>query len=1346
MVNKEKEYCIGLDIGTNSVGWAMTDTDANLLKHKKRSTFGAVLFDAASTAQDRRVSRSNRRRLDRREQRIDLLQMLLNDEIAKVDPLFFIRLNETFLCEEDRKYPLLYGTLPAFVWLDGSKSDIKTIYHLRRMLITEDKQADIRYIYLALHHIIKYRGHFLLQGEKLDSGDIDIPQKIASILIQFHEINPAWSYLDDDTVCKSIYEILLNHNSSRAAKVADIVNALNPDKETKKAAKELARLWVGLEGSLKELFEYDGELPPEKINLSSEWSEEAYINALGNNAEIFRDIVDVYRWQVFVGLRMPGETISQTMIRRYEKHQKDLKNLKAWYRKYLPDVRDENGCVTRSPYNEMFRDISSKAKNYCTYTGHFERKNQTKGLTVSSCTQEDFYKSLKSVFTSVKDNNEALSAAEPFLKAMENENGFLPLLRIYLNGSIPNQLQAEELSMILDRQGKYYPSLLENKDKYLSLCTFRLPYYVGPLNQNSPFQKWLVRDNTTRIYPWNIYDVIDKEKTADGFIRNLTNKCTYLPTEDVLPLHSLLYEEYELLDELNRIRINGRLIDKELKNQAIDELFKKYKTVTLKKFTDWLKQRTAYAIDGKTPEISGCHGDEAFTASLGSWIDFSSHGFTVDETTMPMIEDLIRWSTVFEDRTILREKIMAAYPALTVDQVNFVIRKRYTGWGRLSRTLLDGIQGDELGENLTIIEMMRETNDNFMKVINRKDYGFGKAIQDFGFSYESGPITREEVEALQGSPALKRGIWQAVKIVAELIQFNDGKLPKAIYIENTRGDEKNKKGHRIPDRIAAIEKFYSESIFEIPQACKDELAKCKAENIKLNERQFLYFLQQGKCLYSGKPLSFETLSLYDVDHILPQSYIKDDSIDNKALVLSSENRRKSGDRLLHQDIIAKNKSFWLQLKKAGLMSPKKFSNLTRVTVEDYEMLGFINRQLVETSQIIKHIVTLFKAHYPETNVHSINARISSALRDEYDLYKIRELNDTHHAFDAFLACVSGAFTDKYFNWLSDESVAASKAKACWLKTKERDANGIVLSMFGKDQVDEETGEVLRKSNEQITYMKKVWAYRDHFITYRCNEKTGEFWNQTKYPAGSKEATIPLKKDLPVDRYGGYSSMNPAFIAAISYKKGKKKIGTFINIPVYLRNAVQTDPDLVYQYINQTYGYDDVHIIKSKILLDQLFLYDGSELLVTSATEFRNGKQLYLSADYVRILWQIYNLPESSWTFTDNDLNELIGELQNKMKKHYPVYSGISSRLEEKKDAIKSLNLVDKVIFIQETLKITMANKNYAMYKKRLPALELSDNQGRLTNKPIDLSKMILINRSVTGLYERRVGLWGSEQS
>lgn len=80
--NGNQEWFLGLDIGTNSVGWAVTDPQYNILKFKGNAMWGIYLFDEAKTAAERRVNRSARRRLARRKQRINFLQEFFAKEIA----------------------------------------------------------------------------------------------------------------------------------------------------------------------------------------------------------------------------------------------------------------------------------------------------------------------------------------------------------------------------------------------------------------------------------------------------------------------------------------------------------------------------------------------------------------------------------------------------------------------------------------------------------------------------------------------------------------------------------------------------------------------------------------------------------------------------------------------------------------------------------------------------------------------------------------------------------------------------------------------------------------------------------------------------------------------------------------------------------------------------------------------------------------------------------------------------------------------------------------------------------------------------------------------------------------
>ena len=62
---KEMEYYLGLDMGTNSIGWAVTDTEYNLMRAKGKDMWGIREFEEAKTAAERRSNRTARRRKQR---------------------------------------------------------------------------------------------------------------------------------------------------------------------------------------------------------------------------------------------------------------------------------------------------------------------------------------------------------------------------------------------------------------------------------------------------------------------------------------------------------------------------------------------------------------------------------------------------------------------------------------------------------------------------------------------------------------------------------------------------------------------------------------------------------------------------------------------------------------------------------------------------------------------------------------------------------------------------------------------------------------------------------------------------------------------------------------------------------------------------------------------------------------------------------------------------------------------------------------------------------------------------------------------------------------------------------
>lgn len=1346
----KEAYNIGLDIGTSSVGYAMTDEKGRLLRFHKRPTYGSVLFEEAQTAKERRQKRSARRRLARRHKRIKLLQALVAPDVCAADPAFFLRMNESFLWAEDSKYEKLYAKLPKALFVDGTVSveTLPTIYHIRNELVKSTKQADIRYVYLAMHHIIKYRGHFLMEGQTLSDIGAEAPQKMQELLELLTDPESfVCGLAPAENAAKEVCHTMENHSLRGLARREQIQKLLyaGKKKESKEAAQSLASLLLGYKGSLKALIDYESQTDaPEKTSLGAieGETEETYLAGMTEaQAEVFALMLELYRWQLFAEIRQNGQTISDTMVARYEKHGRDLEKLKAWVKAYQPDK-----------FYALFRD-DENAKGYAAYTDHLRKPKKFKKEKLQRCTQDEFYKVLKAMLTGNKDA-EAAAAAQPMLEAIDEPNGFLPLQRINLNGQIPNQIQAEELVKILDAQGKYYPTLRENREKILSICTFRLPYYVGPLYQdkNSPFQKWIVRDMTQPAYPWNFFDVVNQTATAEGFIANLTNKCTYLPIEDVLPLHSLLYEEYLMLNELNRVRVKGNLIrDVQLKQRMLDELFAKNKSVSYKTFAKWLQLNSPY-VDVTENDISGTQELGKFTASLRTRYDLEKHGFTVNDQTTEQLETLVRWSTIFEDRSILKKLIQEKYPDVTDTQLSFLVQRRYTGWGRLSEKLLTGVLGEYENQPATIMEVLRATNENFMQVLNNPQYHFQEKIakerlMELGEPKEE--IEYDEIRKLQVSPALKRGIWTAVRIVKELIE-HQGCHPHAIYLENTREETPDEKKQRTQSRLNQVEQMYKElaedkAAEKVPSECWEVLKNCKDKK-KLDDQQYLYLLQLGKSLYSGKPLDFDQLSATtEIDHILPRCYIVDNSIENRALVLKGENQRKADNLLLADSIRDSQRPWWNYLRQKGFMGEKKFKNLTRSMVSADDKQKFVARQLVETGQMVQCVTELFKRYYPDVHVSGIKAGLSSELREQYGLYKIRELNDMHHAYDAFLAATMGNFVERFMPWLDSESSAAIRVRKAQKANKGDDnkvdlssKHGMILAKFSQDQEDPDTGEIIHNAQQGICYLKAVWGYHDGHVVFLKRQKSGKITEASRYRAGHASAKLPLKKGMPCQRYGGFDSIKPAYIAAISYQKGKQRAGALVNVPIYLAEAIEKNPKVLVDYLEK--DYPGVQIIRPKILIRQKIEYEGNELTLGSCTETYNAKELFLPTFLHPILAKIYN---ASCVLTDadeNQLNTLIDVLLEKLSSQYPIYSGALKALEAKKSEILSLSIADKGKFIAETMKITSAGKEYAKYSTSLPKLGIAD-KGRLNNKLPHPEKIILIDQSITGLREKRTKLW-----
>lgn len=198
-----------------------------------------------------------------------------------------------------------------------------------------------------------------------------------------------------------------------------------------------------------------------------------------------------------------------------------------------------------------------------------------KGKGFAKCNKKDFYDFLKKEIK-VKD--------EKILAKIE-EGKFLPKTVSAENCEIPYQVHLEELKAILKNAENFFPFLKQKdescgltvSEKIVSLMKFRVPYYVGPFTDKETRFSWMIKKEgfeKEKITPWNFDSVVDKDKSEERFIQRMTNFCSYLTGEKVLPAASFLYSEFVFLNELNNLKVNGEKI-----------------RAPKKSFTNWRKER-----------------------------------------------------------------------------------------------------------------------------------------------------------------------------------------------------------------------------------------------------------------------------------------------------------------------------------------------------------------------------------------------------------------------------------------------------------------------------------------------------------------------------------------------------------------------------------------------------------------------------------------------------------------------------------------------------------------------------------------------------------------------------------
>ena len=1363
----KKSYSIGLDIGTNSVGWAVVNDDYKVpakkmrvfgdtdRSHIKKNLLGTLLFDDGNTAESRRLKRTARRRYTRRRNRILYLQEIFIESMNEIDESFFHRLDDSFLVPEDKRG----SKYPIFATLEEEKEYHKkfpTIYHLRKHLADSKEKTDLRLIYLALAHMIKYRGHFLYE-ESFDIKNNDI-QKIFNEFISIYDNTFEGSSLSGQN---AQVEAIFTDKISKSAKRERVLKLFSDEKSTGLFS-EFLKLIVGNQADFKKHFDLDEKAP---LQFSKDTYDEDLENLLGQIGDGFADLFLVAK-KLYDAILLSGiltvtdpstkAPLSASMIERYENHQEDLAALKQFIKNNLSEK-----------YAEVFSDQSKDG-----YAGFIDGKT----------TQEAFYKYIKNLLSK-------LEGADYFLNKIERED-FLRKQRTFDNGSIPHQIHLQEMNAILRRQGEHYLFLKENREKIEKILTFRIPYYVGPLARGNRDFAWLTRNSDQAIRPWNFEEVVDKASSAEDFINKMTNYDLYLPEEKVLPKHSLLYETFAVYNELTKVKFiaeglrDYQFLDSGQKKQIVNQLFKEKRKVTGKDIIHYLHNVDGY--DGI--ELKGI--EKQFNASLSTYHDLlkiiKDKEFMDDPKNEEILENIVHTLTIFEDREMIKQRL-AQYDTLFDEKViKALTRRHYTGWGKLSAKLINGICDKQTGD--TILDFLIDDdkiNRNFMQLINDDGLSFKEIIQKAQVVGKTDDV-KQVVQELPGSPAIKKGILQSIKIVDELVKIM-GHAPESIVIEMARENQTTARGKKnSQQRYKRIEDALKNLA---PGLDSNILKENPTDNIQLqNDRLFLYYLQNGKDMYTGKALDIKQLSNYDIDHIIPQAFIKDDSLDNRVLTSSKDNRGKS-DNVPSIEVVQKRKAFWQQLLDSKLISERKFNNLTKAErggLDERDKVGFIKRQLVETRQITKHVAQLLDARF-NTEVNEENQKIRtvkiitlksnlvSNFRKEFGLYKVREINDYHHAHDAYLnAVVAKAILKKYpklepefvygdyqkydlKRYISKSKVSNTIDKATekyffysnllnFFKEKVRYADGTIKKRENIEYSND-TGEIAWNKEKDFATIKKVLSLPQVNIVKKREVKTGGFSKESILPKGNSDKLIPRKtKDILWDttKYGGFDSPVIAYsillIADIEKGKAKKlkTVKTLVGITIMEKAAFEENPITFLE----NKGYHNVR--KENILcLPKYSLFElenGRRRLLASAKELQKGNEIVLPVYLTTLLYHsknVHKLDEPEHLeYIQKHRNEF-KDLLNLVSEFSQKYVLADANLEKIQNLYADNEQADIEILANSFINLLTFTALGAPAAFKFFGKDVDRKRYTTVSEILNAT---LIHQSITGLYETRIDL------
>ena len=544
-------------------------------------------------------------------------------------------------------------------------------------------------------------------------------------------------------------------------------------------------------------------------------------------------------------------------------------------------------------------------------------------------------------------------------------------------------------------------------------------------------------------------------------IKKMRGTCELEPGEFRVPRASYSFELFRLAQNLAHLRVTIGSETRALTADEISSCIEKAKSIKTLKYShvrDVLGYKNDSSFEFARGMIRGKVKSDDKTNGEGNKFDEMTFYHAVKsalknipndwdriESNQEIFDAIGEVLTINKDDVNLRKELKNL--ALSDEAITELLKLDFSGFGHLSLKAL---------HKITPFLLKGQTYDD---AVTSAGYQFSQKLS--GDKNKLPPLSKVHGQQIT-NPVAKRAISQSIKVINAIISKygapNKIKVEAAGDLAKTFADRQKIK--KLQDENADYnEKLKNKLIHEFHVTTPTGLQITKFK---------LYNQQNGKCMYSGKPLDLSRLfsdeRYGEIDHIIPFSRCGNDGLNNKALVLTEENQQKGNltpheawgsDEVKWRDFEARVKATFLPFAKKDRLLAKSPPN------EEWNQ-----RAINDTRYISKFLRSYIRenlkfADFPDEKgvqrVITPGGAITSYLRRVWHVGgKSRDENNLHHATDAcIIAAVDQGTIQK-----------VSRLNKYYELFKYADTNEVT---------DRVTGEVVRRGElEHHSYEVEPW--------------------------------------------------------------------------------------------------------------------------------------------------------------------------------------------------------------------------------------------------------------------------------